>query len=408
MSLGKIHAVNCNGPGSATDPASVPEIRTFRPTGAEGGGELGRRMAQLRALAAQVHRAEQRERARLAQILHDDLQQLLVAAMVRLEGIPRSGDPSALASEVRQLIRQAIETSRSLTADLNPAYLRSTSIVRGLHLLAGHMLVRHGLTVEVEAHGDLDVSLSSEQRVVLLQSTRELLFNVVKHSGVRSARVDVSIDPGWLKVVVEDRGRGFRASGACESNEATGLGLVGMRERLEYIGCSLLVESQPGAYTRVTIAVPFEDASAGARSSRPAGSHSPASAPGSGDRVRVLLADNHCVLRESLGALLRAQGDIEIVGEASDGCEAVDMATRLKPDVIVMDVGMPGMDGIDATRAIIEKVPDVRIVSLTRHEEPETTAAMLEAGAEIYLTKGGPAEDLITAIRGERNTDASG
>jgi len=379
---------------------------------AERTAELDLRMRQLRAIAAQIHRVEQRERARLASILHDDLQQLLVAALTRTQLIPEAANPSTPAGQVRQLIREAIESSRSLTADIRPPFLCTESPMDGLHALARHMAERHGLAVHVDVPDDqvLD-GLNEERRIVLLQSVRELLFNVFKHSGVLTARVGVTTQPGRVEVVVEDHGKGFPvAASAMEETTGTGLGLVSMRERLDFIGCGLVVESQPGSYTRVTLQIPLEAMATPQlpeRLHQATGSLPGAPARSRSDRqfsrhLRVLLADNHRVLRESLGELLRAQGDMDVVGEAGNGREAVHLALSLKPDVVVMDVGMPGLDGIDATRAILEQSPGTRIVSLSRHEESDTTAAMLEAGAETYLTKGGPTSDLIAAIRGER------
>lgn len=93
-----------------------------------------------------------------------------------------------------------------------------------------------------------------------------------------------------------------------------------------------------------------------------------------------------------------------MVGEASDGQEAVELAAQLNPDVIVMDVGMPRLNGIEATRIIKSRQPRVRVIGLSMHEEPEVEARLMWVGAEAYITKGGKLEDLLIAIRGERVT----
>jgi len=104
-------------------------------------------------------------------------------------------------------------------------------------------------------------------------------------------------------------------------------------------------------------------------------------------------------MRQGLAGLLRAESDIEIIGEASDGQSAIDLIRRLRPDVVLMDISMPGMDGIQATRIIHKEIPEVRIIGLSMFQEGAQQAAMLEAGAATYLTKTGPAEGLIEAIR---------
>jgi DNA-binding NarL/FixJ family response regulator len=91
---------------------------------------------------------------------------------------------------------------------------------------------------------------------------------------------------------------------------------------------------------------------------------------------------------------------VEVVGEAGDGAEAIDLARRLRPDVVLMDVTMPVMDGIAATSVIVDELPDVRVLGLSISTDASTAAAMVEAGAADYLTKNGAAADLIAAVRG--------
>jgi DNA-binding NarL/FixJ family response regulator len=113
-----------------------------------------------------------------------------------------------------------------------------------------------------------------------------------------------------------------------------------------------------------------------------------------------LLVDDHQVVREGLAALLGEQQDMEIVGQAGDGREAVDLASALEPDVVVMDATMPGMGGDEATRQIKRHQPQTRIVALSMLEEAQMSETMRRAGAEIYLVKTAPSEQLLAAIRG--------
>jgi DNA-binding NarL/FixJ family response regulator len=117
-------------------------------------------------------------------------------------------------------------------------------------------------------------------------------------------------------------------------------------------------------------------------------------------KIRVLLADDHAVMREGLARLLGEHRDIEIVGQATHGLEAVQLTSKLQPDVILMDVSMPHMNGIEATRAIHQEFAQIRIIGLSMFEEPEQAQAMREAGAMVYLTKSGPSAELLKAIRG--------
>jgi DNA-binding NarL/FixJ family response regulator len=115
--------------------------------------------------------------------------------------------------------------------------------------------------------------------------------------------------------------------------------------------------------------------------------------------VRILLADDHSMVRQGFRRILEAQQDIEIVGEASDGREAVALVEQLKPDVVVMDVAMPGLNGIEATRRISEVSPRTRVLALSMHKDGVYVREILRAGARGYLLKDAFDADLIAAVR---------
>lgn len=114
--------------------------------------------------------------------------------------------------------------------------------------------------------------------------------------------------------------------------------------------------------------------------------------------IRVLLADDHARFRNDLARLLNKAADIRVVGHAADGREAIELAAQLEPDVILMDIGMPAVNGIEATRVIHRNHPHIRILGLSMYADEEGTRAMREAGACAYKTKGCAAAELIAAI----------
>lgn len=115
--------------------------------------------------------------------------------------------------------------------------------------------------------------------------------------------------------------------------------------------------------------------------------------------TRLLLVDDHAVVRSGLRMLLSSETDVEIVGEASTARGALETAGTVKPDVILMDIGLPDLSGIDATREIKKRFPDISVVALTIHEDEEYFFKMLEAGASGYVPKRAAPEELLTAIR---------
>ena len=116
-------------------------------------------------------------------------------------------------------------------------------------------------------------------------------------------------------------------------------------------------------------------------------------------KIRVLLADDHAVVRKGFRMILAAQPDMEIVGEAGNGREAVELAQSIRPDVVVMDVAMPGLNGIEATRRLADLCPQTRVLALSMHKDSVYVREILRAGARGYLLKDSLDSDLLAAVR---------
>ncbi len=123
-------------------------------------------------------------------------------------------------------------------------------------------------------------------------------------------------------------------------------------------------------------------------------------------RIRILVVDDHAIMRDGIRALLALHDDIEIVGEASEGREAVEKAQELTPDVIVMDIAMPSMDGLEATRRITKKDPRVKVLVLTQHDNKEYILSAVKAGSAGYVPKRALGSELVSAIRAVHKGDS--
>jgi two-component system response regulator NreC len=117
------------------------------------------------------------------------------------------------------------------------------------------------------------------------------------------------------------------------------------------------------------------------------------------ESIKVIIADDHTIFRSGLNLLLSSESDIDVVGEAMDGDSAVKLATELKPDVVLMDISMPELNGFQATQLIKERIPEVSVLVLTMHRSEEYFFQMLEAGASGYILKGAETTELINAVR---------
>lgn len=371
--------------------------------------DVQQRAIQLQTLASELIQVEERERRRLAQFLHDDLQQILVAAKMHAEMLrERLKDQEAAPAVDRfaDLVQQSIEMSRSLTAELSPPVLYEGSFAAALNWMAREAQEKHGLKVEIHATPDIELA-RQETRTLLFRSARELLFNVAKYAKVDRAQIHIQRQDGHIRLEVRDEGIGFDPANRASvdgSPASGGFGLFSIRERLAKIGGTLDVVSAPGNGTRVTLLVPDL---APDKSLAPSVEHAAmllTNTPRPMDRsapaaIRVMLVDDHKIVREGLASVLTACEGVEIIGQAGDGQSAIENARQLRPDIIIMDISMPGMNGIEATRRIIAEQPAMKIIGLSMHEGEDMAEAMKHAGAVSYLRKGAPMEKLVSAIR---------
>lgn len=378
--------------------------------------ELQQSQEQLRALATELTLTEQRERKRLATELHDYLAQLLVVMRMKLRQTlllvteDRIGE---LLQDADQVLTQSLDYTRSLVAELTPPNLKEFGLLDALSWLAGQMQ-RHGLAVTLQEDTD-EPALPEDQAVLLFQSVRELLFNVVKHAQAKEARISIALtDDDRLQIVVEDNGCGFVPGPPSHQGPSQPqFGLFSIRERMAAMDGRLDIDSAPGSGTRAILTAPYqarrertsdglsghdqpERKSASVHMASPA---SRSSVTGGSAAIGILLVDDHQMVREGLRSVLENYDDVAVIGEAADGSEAIESVDRLRPAVVIMDINMPKLNGIDATMEIKARHPEIVVIGLSVHNSEEAHEAMRRAGATRLLSKEAAVDELYEAIR---------
>ena len=394
--------------------------------------ELVQSQSLLRQLTSELTIAEQRERRRIATDLHDYLAQLLVCARLKVSqsrGRMAEAEVEGWLGESDDILQQALTYTRSLVAQLTPMALHEFGLVAALKWLADQMRQQYRLSVEVDVQAGLSVKLPEDQAVLIFQSIRELLINVAKHARVDQATIRIQPQDGQLSIAVVDEGLGADQLTSTSGARSSKFGLFSIGERMRALGGAFDFTSSPGKGTIATLTMPLPpaDAPAEARSvttgetmtdrgrpndqafaqqltaQRSAFRSAPELVSSASHleerlRIRVLLVDDHALVRNGLSSVLRYNTDLQVVGEAADGQEAVALAAALKPDVVIMDVNMPKMDGVEASRRIKQDRPSTVVIGLSMHEGGHHEAAMRESGAAAYLTKDAAAERLIETI----------
>ena len=394
--------------------------------------ELLQSQTLLRQLASELTIAEQRERRRLATDLHDYLAQLLVCARLKVaqsRGRMEDSEAESWLGESDDILQQALTYTRSLVAQLTPMALHEFGLAAALKWLADQMRQQYRLSVQVDVQQGMSVTLPEDQSVLIFQSIRELLINVAKHARIDQAAVRMEQRDGRLVIAVIDEGLGSDTTTSPPPTSSK-FGLFSIGERMRALGGTFEFRSIHGKGTTATLTLPLPVAGADTpaptpksqshvvpqqqppateleysqvRAQRSAFGGSPERMRQSDSledklRIRVLLVDDHALVRSGLSSVLRYHTELQVVGEAADGQEAVALAVALKPDVVVMDVNMPRMDGVEASKRIKRELPGTVVIGLSMHEGGHHESAMRESGAAAYLTKDSAAERLIETI----------
>ncbi len=336
------------------------------------------------------------ERERIAREVHDTVAQGLVSVLLQLRAADgavaegRSEDAVAALREARATAEAAFEETRRSVLGLAPSPLEGRSLEEALELEVD-WANRIGVADLRLVTAGPQVPLPAELALTLFRIAQEALTNALRHARARSVRFGLVYGPADVTLLVQDDGAGFDQAQIDQAGELGHGGLRGMAERAHLLGGTLELDSTPGWGTRVRASIPLPLAS-------------PADAEPLVGPVRVLVVDDHAIARAGIVRLLSSAGAagsdpaLRIVGEASSGEEAVAAWRQLRPDVVLMDLRMPGGDGIDAIARIRREDPQARIVALTAFTNDDLVAGAIRAGARGYVGKSATVAELVGAV----------
>ena len=333
-------------------------------------------LAQLEdAREEQLRSAAVMERGRIAGELHDVLAHSLSGAAIQLQGARKLAEREQASPQLRaaidrggELVRDGLANARQAVGALRGEELPSVAQLESLvATFRNDMNAEVTLTIE-----GTERRLPADASLALYRGAQEALTNAARYAPGAATTVVLRYDSGHTTLTVEDRTAGTKPDAAGLVGVGGGNGLTGMRERLEQAG--------------------------GNHAGRPY-RHGLARRAGRPGVIRIVIADDQRVVRDGLAMLIGLIDDIEVVGTASDGFEAVGLAHDTRPDVVLMDLRMPEMEGAEATRRIRSALPETQILVLTTYADDESLFPALQAGARGYLTKDASAEEIETAIR---------
>jgi PAS domain S-box-containing protein len=356
----------------------------------------------LRQLSARLLQLQDEERRRIARDLHDITGQKIVVLSMALDRLARSPDlhdPEAQETlrEGRDMVRKIGEETRTLSYLLHPPLLDECGLDSAVRWYAEGFEKRSGIKLKVDILANLG-RLPTEIETALFRVVQESLTNVHRYSGSETAEIRVRLSSGDVQLDVVDYGKGVQTKAvkaAVEGSGLLGVGIPGMRERLHQLGGKLDVDfGREG--TRVTATLPIRKAGA----AEAQGSQPEAQASTDGDaRRRILIADDHEMMRRGLRGLIESHQEWAVCGEAVEGEEAVRKVVELKPDLVIMDINMPGLSGIDAALRIKKENASTKILFFTVHDSDPVLQEIVDVGAQGYVAKSRAGQDLVEAVR---------
>ena len=361
----------------------------------------------LRQLSARLLQLQDEERRRIARDLHDVTGQKIAVLSMSLDRLARAAaqteksEAQESIKESRDIVSQIGEEIRTLSYILHPPLLDECGLASAVHWYAEGFEKRSGIKLEVAVGADIP-RLPPDAETTLFRVVQESLTNVHRYSGSSVAKIRIHRDDHDVRLEIIDYGQGIKSGKArakLDGSAPLGVGIPGMRERLHQLGGGLTVDFGTNG-TRVLAKLPIKKAGeTDLEGSETQNSLSFTIRSAQEARRRILIADDHELMRRGLRGLLESHDEWAVCGEAVEGTEVVRKAGELEPDLIIMDVNLPGLNGIEAAVKIRKLRDAAKILFFTVHDSDEVIREIVDAGAHGYVAKSRASQDLVEAVR---------
>ncbi|EEM80021.1 Response regulator receiver [Bacillus thuringiensis serovar huazhongensis BGSC 4BD1] len=314
------------------------------------------------------------ERDRLSKDLHDTMGHSYTSIIMGMETLRmelKSKEGEQQLDSLLQLARNSMEEVRLYLHQLDLSQ-ESLPLAVTLQQLTEEFKKHAKVNVRTRIIGE-EYMASKQSKMTLYRSLQESLTNAVRHGHSTEIIVSLHFEPQQIRLDVQDNGCGVE-------EWKDGFGLTAMKERVSQSQGRVIVYSKKGEGTLISCVLPKQ-------------------VQLSNEQIRLCIVDDHSFIRESLHTILDGQEDLQVVGMAEDGERALELCERLKPDVVLMDLEMPNLDGVHATKMIKEKWPDIRVLILSTFQNTERAKEIIRNGADGYLLKSIDSRELAESIR---------
>jgi len=393
-------------------PRTISIVATEMTELVEANNALRSNEESLRQLSTRLLQLQDEERRRISRDLHDITGQKLAFQTIGLSQVLTQKsdvldeESRRTLSECVALSKQVADEIRTLSYLLHPPLLDELGLASAVRWYAEGYERRTGIQVKVEIAPDFR-RLPADTEVTLFRVIQESLTNIHRYSGSQKAFVRLTQSTSKIELRIGDFGKGILAD---KSGQVTGkmvrlgVGIQGMKERMRQLGGKLEINSRPNKGTVVIATLPVSDREtlSSARENGVAESTlGPEAVPVNrdGGRKTILIADDHEMLRRGLRTMMEKEQQWQICGEAANGQEAVDKARKLRPDLVILDINMPILNGLAAARAILRDHPETKVLIFTVHDSEQTVREIKAAGAHGYLSKSNLGDDLVRVVR---------